>query len=151
MKSLRHARIKEIIEHRPIETQEELADALRTQGIEITQATVSRDIKELMLIKVPTGNGNYRYAFPPEQNVVFSQSRLERSFQDSVVAMDYSLNLIVIRTLPGLAQAVAYAIDNAKWTDILGTVAGDDTICVIVKPPEMVTSVLARFRALMQA
>lgn len=151
MKALRHARIKEIIENRPIETQEELADTLRTQGIEITQATVSRDIKELMLIKVPTGDGNYRYAFPPEQNVVFSQSRLERSFQDSVVAMDYSLNLIVIRTLPGLAQAVAYAIDNAKWPDILGTVAGDDTICVIVKPPEMVTSVMARFRALMQA
>lgn len=150
MKALRHARIKELIEQRAIETQEELADALREQGIEITQATVSRDIKELMLIKVPTGNGGYRYAFPPEQNIVFSKARLERAFQESVVGMDYSLNLIVIRTLPGQAQAVAYIIDNIKYSDIIGTVAGDDTICIIVKPPEKVAEVLERFRKLMQ-
>lgn len=149
MKALRHARIKEIIENQAVETQEDLAEALRRRGIEITQATVSRDIKELMLIKVPTGDGRYRYAFPPEQNIAFSQSRLERSFQDSVVGLDYSLNLIVLKTLPGMAQALAYAIDSVRWQEILGTVAGDDTICVIVKPPEAVTAVMAKFQALL--
>jgi transcriptional regulator of arginine metabolism len=149
MKASRHARIKEIIENQTIETQEELAEALRKKGIEVTQATVSRDIKELMLIKVPTGDGRYRYAFPPEQNIIFSQSRLERAFQDSVIAMDQSLNIIVIRTVPGMAQAVAYAIDSTKWPEIIGTVGGDDTIFIVVKPPEEAGSVLARFRALL--
>jgi transcriptional regulator of arginine metabolism len=149
LKASRHARIKEIIDSQSVETQEELAEALRKKGIEITQATVSRDIKELMLIKVPTGEGRYRYAFPPEQNVVFSQSRLERAFQDSVVGLDHSLNLIVIRTVPGMAQAVAYAVDSTRWPQIIGTVGGDDTILVIVKPPEAVGEVLAKFRALL--
>lgn len=148
MKASRHARIKEIIDHQAVETQEELAEALRRKGIEVTQATVSRDIKELMLIKIPTGEGRYRYAFPPEQNIVFSQSRLEKAFQDSVIGIDHSLNIIVIRTVPGLAQAVAYAVDSTKWPEIIGTVGGDDTILVVVKPPEAVGDVLAKFRAL---
>ena len=150
MKASRHARIKEIIDNQAVETQEELAEALRRKGIEVTQATVSRDIKELMLIKIPSGDGRYRYAFPPEQNVVFSHSRLEKTFQDSVVSMDHSLNIIVIRTVPGLAQAVAYAIDVSKWPEIIGTVGGDDTIFVLVKPPEATEKVLAKFKALMQ-
>lgn len=149
MKASRHARIKEIVDNKTVETQEELAEALREKGIEVTQATVSRDIKELMLIKVPTGEGRYRYAFPPEQNVAFSQSRLERAFKDSVVGIDYSLNIIVIRTVPGMAQAVAYAVDSTRWPQIIGTVGGDDAIIVIVKPPEAVGDVLAKFRALL--
>lgn len=149
MKASRHARIKEIIENQAVETQEELAEALRKKGIEVTQATVSRDIKELMLIKVPTGDGRYRYAFPPEQNLVFSQSRLERAFQDSVVGMDHSLNIIVIKTVPGLAQAVAFAVDSTRWPEIIGTVGGDDTVFIVVKPPEAAAGVLARFRALL--
>jgi len=148
MKASRHARIKEIIDHQVVETQEELAEALRKKGIEVTQATVSRDIKELMLIKIPTGDGRYRYAFPPEHNIVFSQSRLERAFQDSVIGIDHSLNIIVIRTVPGLAQAVAYAIDSIKWPEIIGTVGGDDTIIVVVKPPEAAGDVFAKCRAL---
>lgn len=149
MKTLRHVRIKEIVEKQKIETQDELADALRRIGIEVTQATVSRDIKDLMLIKVPAGDGVYRYALPSENNALFSQARLERNFQDSVLAVDYSLNLIVLRTMPGTAQAVAYLIDSAKWPEILGTVAGDDTICVIVKPPEAAPAVTARFLAVL--
>ncbi|CUH94287.1 hypothetical protein P22_0353 [Propionispora sp. 2/2-37] len=150
MKGIRHSKIKEIVEHKAIETQEDLAEALRREGIEITQATVSRDIKELMLIKVPVGDGRYRYAFPLEQNVVFSQSRMARMFQDSVVLLDHSQNMIVLKTLPGTAQAVASTIDCSKWPEILGTVAGDDTIFVVVKPPEAVQEVLNKFQKLLQ-
>lgn len=150
MKGIRHSKIKELVEHKVIETQEDLAEALRKEGIEITQATVSRDIKELMLIKVPVGDGRYRYAFPLEQNVVFSQSRMARMFQDSVVLLDHSQNMIVLKTLPGTAQAVASTIDCSKWPEILGTVAGDDTIFVVVKPPEAVQEVLNKFQKLLQ-
>lgn len=149
MKTLRHSKIKEIVERYVIETQEDLADALSKQGIDITQATVSRDIKELMLIKVPTGDGRYRYAFPPEQNIVLSQARMERTFHDSIVTIDYSQNIVVLRTLPGTAQAVAYTIDYVKWPEIIGTVAGDDTIFVLVKPVEAVPQVIAKFQSLM--
>lgn len=147
MKGLRHAKIKEIIEQRVIETQEELAESLRKEGIEVTQATVSRDIKELMLIKVPTGDGRYRYAFPIEQNIHFSQSRMERIFQDSVLGLDYSENLIVIKTLPGTAQAVAATIDYVKWQEIIGTVAGDDNILIVVKPASAVPQVISKLQA----
>ncbi len=149
MKALRHSKIKEIIDRYIIETQEDLAEALSKHGIDVTQATVSRDIKELMLIKVPTGDGRYRYAFPPEQNIIMSQARLERTFQDSIVAIDFSQNIVVLRTLPGTAQAVAYTIDYVKWPEIIGTVAGDDTIFVLVKPMEAVPQVIAKFRSLM--
>ncbi len=149
MKGLRHAKIKTIVDRNIIETQEELADALREEGIEVTQATVSRDIKELMLIKVPTGDGRYRYAFPPEHNILMSQERMERTFRGSIIAMDYSENLIVVKTLPGVAQAVAYVFDNVKWPEIIGTVAGDDTILIIVKPVEAVNTVLQRINSLL--
>lgn len=149
MKGLRHAKIKQIIEQQVIDTQEELAEALRKNDIDVTQATVSRDIKELMLIKVPTGDGRYRYAFPPEHNMIFSQSRMERTFQDALVSMDHSGNIIVLKTLPGTAQAVAYTIDYVKWPEVLGTVAGDDTIFVVVKPLEAVDQVIAKFQALL--
>ena len=145
MKSVRHAVIKEIIESQDIETQEELAAALRARNIDVTQATVSRDIKELMLVKVPMGQGRYRYAYPAgheTKEVVFSSSRMERLFRDTVLGMDYSENLIVVKTMPGAANAVASAIDYAKWPQVIGTIAGDDNILVIVKPKKAVPEVL---------
>lgn len=150
MKALRHAKIREIIEHSQVETQEELAEALRKSGIEVTQATVSRDIKELRLIKIPSGDGSYRYAFPVDQNVLFSPSRMERMFRDSVIVIDSSANIIVLKTLPGTAQAVASTIDYAKWPEIIGTVAGDDNILAVVKPVEAVDKVISRFKAMMK-
>lgn len=150
MKAVRHANIKEIIEQSVIETQEELAEALRKKNIEVTQATVSRDIKELMLIKVPTGDGRYRYAFPMEKNMMFSQSRMDRMFRDSVIGLDSSENIVVIKTLPGTAQAVASTIDYAKWPEIIGTVAGDDNILVVVKPTDAASRIISRFQGLIQ-
>lgn len=149
MKALRHTKIKEIVERQIVETQEEVAELLRKEGIVVTQATVSRDIKELLLIKVPTGDGRYRYAFPPEQNLMFSQSRMERIFQDAIIGMDYSQNLVILRTLPGAAQAVASTIDHVRWPEIIGTVAGDDTILIVVKPPDIAPQVMAKFHRLL--
>ena len=121
MKRYRYNKIKEIVQSKAIETQEELAAALLEEGIEVTQATVSRDIKELMLIKIPTGDGHYRYALSPEENVVLSRSRINRLFQDSLIKVDHSLNQVVLHTIPGSAQSVAFSIDHAKWTEIIGT------------------------------
>lgn len=150
MKAMRHAKIKEIIETAIVETQEELAEALRKRGIEVTQATVSRDIKELMLIKIPTGDGRYRYAYPLDKNLVFSRNRMVRMFQDSVLGFDYSENIIVIKTLPGAANAVASTLDHAKWPEIIGTVAGDDNILVVIKPAEAAPEILRKMELLSQ-
>jgi len=149
MKAVRHAKIKEIIEANVIETQEDLAEALRQHKIEVTQATVSRDIKELMLIKVPTNNGKYRYAYPLEKGHVFSQVRMARMFHDSVLSLDYSENIIVIKTLPGTANAVASTLDYAKWQEVIGTLAGDDNILVVVKPKEAVPLVLEKMKTML--
>ena len=144
MKIARHEKIKEIIEAQVIETQDDLTKALRNSGIDVTQATVSRDIKELMLIKIPDASGGYRYAFPKEHGMILSQGRLERTFQDSILSINVSENLVVIRTLPGTAQAVAYGIDYMKWPEVLGTVAGDDTIFVAVDNRDHIQAFTAR-------
>lgn len=146
MKMTRHAKIKEIIDKNKIETQEDLAIALRSEGIEVTQATVSRDIKELMLVKVPDANGHYHYAYPKEHNMLLTPGRLERTFQDSIVTLHASDCLVVVRTLPGTAQAVAYAIDYMKWGEILGTIAGDDTVFVALADKEGVDTFMNRFK-----
>ncbi len=144
MKSRRHRKILDIIEQLAIETQEELAEALGRQGIIVTQATVSRDIKELRLVKV-LDNGQYRYALPREQVLAHNQERMKKMFQDSVTNLDYSENLIVIKTLPGTANAVASTIDTSRRKEIIGTVAGDDTILIIVKPKEAVAGIINLF------
>ena len=150
MKRYRYNKIKEIVQSKAIETQEELAAALLEEGIEVTQATVSRDIKELMLIKIPTGDGHYRYALSPEENVVLSRSRINRLFQDSIITVDSSINLIVLHTIPGSAQSVAFSIDHAKWTEIIGTLAGDDTILLIARTESDVPTVISRITDLMK-
>ena len=146
MKMTRHAKIKEIIDKNKVETQEDLAAALRAEGIEVTQATVSRDIKELMLVKVPEANGQYHYAYPKEHNMLLTPGRLERTFQDSIIGIRVSQCMVVIRTLPGTAQAVAYAVDYMKWEEVLGTIAGDDTVFVAMENAEGVKAFLKRFK-----
>ena len=150
MKRYRYNKSKEIVQSQSIETQEELANALLAEGIEVTQATVSRDIKELMLIKIPTGDGHYRYALSPEENVVLSRSRINRLFQDSIIRVDSALNQIVLHTIPGSASAVAFSVDHAKWSEVIGTLAGDDTILLICRSVEEVDSVLKRIADLMK-
>ncbi|MDW7673054.1 MAG: arginine repressor [Bacillota bacterium] len=150
MKGKRQRIIKELIAEKEIETQEEITAYLRDKGINVTQATVSRDIKELGLIKVPGNNQNYKYALSTEQSPINFPQRLNRLFKDYVIGTDYSENLIIINTLPGGAPSVASGIDGSGWDEIIGTVAGDDTILVIVKPKEMVDTVLAKFQDLLE-
>ncbi|MDK2820065.1 MAG: transcriptional regulator of arginine metabolism [Clostridia bacterium] len=144
-KTKRQKLILDLIAGIPISTQDQLVQELRRRGLEVTQATISRDIKELGLVKVAVGDNLYCYAAPPEQRVINAYSRLQRFFNDSIIKIDDSENLILIRTLPGTAHAIASCLDNMSWPEIIGTVAGDDTILVIVKPKEAVPTVLKKF------
>jgi transcriptional regulator of arginine metabolism len=140
--------VLEIIRGKPIETQEDLAASLQKEGFEVTQATVSRDIKELGITKTPTGSGRYRYVVPKERAFEDSERRMRRLLKDSVISIDFSENLLVIRTLTGNAHAVAAVIDNMGIPEIVGTIAGDDTILIVVKPKSAVISVMERFNRL---
>lgn len=145
MKAERQHKVLDIIKRRRIGTQDELSGELKKSGYNVTQATVSRDIKELGLIKVPFENNEFYYARPGENRLPRSGQRLKRLFLDSVTGLDASENLIIIKTNPGEAQGVASAIDQAGWDEIIGTVGGDDTILVVVKPKEAAGTVLKRF------
>jgi transcriptional regulator of arginine metabolism len=147
MKTDRHKKILEIINKQVIETQEELADRLQQKGYKITQATVSRDIKELRLVKVATGDDKYRYAVQGDKYLMGGQNKNRRIFKDSVVALNYSENLIVVKTTPGAAQSVALVIDNEGFREIIGTVAGDDTVMVVVKPKSAVKQIINKFES----
>lgn len=135
MKGQRHIKIREIISQRDIETQDELVDELRSAGFQVTQATVSRDIKELLLIKVPTDDGGYKYSLPTDQRYNPMQ-KLKRVLMDNFVQIDYSGNLVVMKCMPGTANSVAALIDNIEWPQVMGTISGDDTILIICRQPE---------------
>jgi transcriptional regulator of arginine metabolism len=145
-KQERHQMICNLVETRNIETQEDLANALRECGYRVTQATVSRDIKELMLVKVPDMWGGYRYSVPKERNAMMSSEQLERLVRHSVISIRSGGNLVVFHTLPGTAQGVAYAIDSMKWVGVMGTVAGDDTIFVAIDRPEVAEEFISYFQ-----
>lgn len=145
MKNIRHSKILEIIENMDIETQEELAEELRKGGIVVTQATVSRDIKELRLVKVMASSGVSKYALIDNAETGISQ-KLIRVFAESVISIDSSNNLIVIKTIAGSAQAAASAIDSLGWQEIVGCIAGDDTILVVARESQPVNDIINRFQ-----
>lgn len=142
-KAQRHIRIREIIGKNEIETQDELVDFLRDTGFKVTQATVSRDIKELSLIKVPLMDGRYKYSLPADQRYNPLQ-KLKRVLVDSFVSIDETENLIVIKTLPGNANTVGVLIDHLDWTEIMGNISGDDTILIICKEKEETPLIVKR-------
>ncbi|KKX56863.1 transcriptional regulator ArgR [Brevibacillus borstelensis] len=134
-KGQRHIRIREIIGNNEVETQDELVDRLRQAGFNVTQATVSRDIKELHLVKVPLPDGRYKYSLPVEQKFNPIQ-KLRRMLVDSFVSMDHADHFILLKTLSGHANAVAELIDNLPWEEIMGTISGDNTILIICRSKE---------------
>ncbi|CAM2808691.1 transcriptional regulator ArgR [Paenibacillus sediminis] len=135
MKVQRHMKIREIITQKDIETQDELVEELRNAGFQVTQATVSRDIKEMMLIKVPTDQGTYKYSMPTDQRYN-PANKLKRVLAEYFVHIDYTGNLVVIKCLPGSANGVADIIDDMEWSEVMGTISGDDTILLICRTPE---------------
>lgn len=148
IKTVRQKRIIDIIRAKSIETQEQLAIELGLAGFAVTQATVSRDVKELGLIKVPGEDNSSIYAVPDRTAIPAKERRLKRLFVDSVQKIDHSENMVVLKTLPGEAQGVASAIDNSGWPEIIGTVAGDDTIIMVVKPKSAVPDIINRLKVL---
>ncbi|TYP51647.1 arginine repressor [Thermosediminibacter litoriperuensis] len=148
MKAKRHMKIREIIREKPIETQEELAEELRKCGFNVTQATVSRDIKELRLVKVLRDNHHYCYSEPDKST--FVSDKLVRMFRDSIVSIDSAENLVVIKTLSGTAHAAAAAIDGLNWKEIVGTVAGDDTILVVARSKPAVKDLVEKLESLIK-
>ncbi|HCP71012.1 MAG TPA: arginine repressor, partial [Clostridiales bacterium] len=133
MKSKRQAKIVEIISTKNVETQEQLLQELQEAGFTSTQATISRDIKELRIVKELTSFGTYRYTTAAREVPSAFTGRLNTIFRESVTSFDYAQNIIVIHTLPGLANAAASALDAMNMNVVLGTLAGDDTVVVIMR------------------
>ncbi len=147
MKSKRQAKMLELIKKHEIETQEELLDYLQKEGYQVTQATVSRDIRELKLTKVSMSSGRQKYAVIADGSEGLSE-KYARIFHDAFVSMDMAQNILVIKTVAGMAMAVAAAIDAMHLHEIVGCIAGDDTIMCAVRSVEETVSVMSRLRKL---
>lgn len=143
-KGQRHIKIREFIANHDIETQDDLVDHLKNAGFNVTQATVSRDIKELHLVKVPLMDGRYKYSLPADQRFNPLQ-KLKRLLIDAFVRIDTASNLLVLKTLPGNAQAMCALIDNLNWDEILGTIGGDDTCLIICRSQTEAENVSNKF------
>lgn len=149
MKSERQQRILELISKYEIETQEDMIRRLREEGYLVTQATVSRDLRELKLTKTLTSRGTYRYAVASGRSHAGSV-KLNHAMVDSITSVDYSMNTVVIKTFPGMAQAVAAGVDALNMQSILGCVAGDDTILIVTRGEESAAQISERIRELMK-
>ncbi len=144
MKQKRHIKILEIIENKEITTQEEIANELNLLGFEVTQATVSRDIKDLRLVKTTTISGESKYIIQNETKKIISK-RLLTVLRQSYISSECAQNILIIKTLPGMAGAAASAIDSLNIDEIVGTIAGDDTIMSIAKSKEDALSAMLFF------
>ena len=147
MKVTRHRKIVEIIEKRDVETQEELAGYLKEAGFAVTQATVSRDIRELKLSKVPTGGGKQKYVILKQDDSHMGDKYI-RVLRDGFISMDMAQNILVIKTVSGMAMAVAAALDAIHFHEIVGCIAGDDTIMCAVRSVDDTILVMVKLRKL---
>ena len=150
MKSQRQAKIMEIISTQNVETQEQLLDALREAGFHSTQATISRDIKELHLIKEPAGQGRYRYAVSSHRTKLNFADRLRTIFRESLMSVDCAMNIVVIKTMPGLAHGAASALDSMTITDMVGSLAGDDTVMIVMRDTESAAALVVEIREMLR-
>ena len=149
MKTVRQVAILDIIEKQEIETQEELASAPNARVIRVTQATVSRDIKELRLLKVLTPSGKYKYATGDQADNNLTD-RFIRMLAESLLSVSSANNLIVVKTLSGSANVAAEALDSMHWPEVLGTLAGDNTVLLIIRSNEETITVTSRIREMMK-
>ena len=146
----RHARIMEIIEKNDIETQEELTQKLSELGFSVTQATVSRDIKSLHILKVIGENGKYRYSAASKEDDAKASAKFHDILSGIVVSVAAAGNIVVIKTYAGMAQAAAAAIDAMIFNEVVGTIAGDDTVFIVVKNDEVAQQTQKRFCELLE-
>lgn len=149
MKKPRHEKIVELIEKYDIETQEDLAEFLKEAGFQVTQATVSRDIRELQLSKIPTGDGRQKYVVLRQDDSHLVDKYI-RVLKDGLVSMDMAQNILVIKTVSGMASAVAVAVDAMKLKEIVGSIAGDDTIMMAVKTIEDTKIVMDKIHKMLE-
>ncbi len=152
MKNNRHRKILEIINQYSVETQDELIAKLRGAGIDVTQATVSRDIRDLKLIKIACdgSTGKYKYAAAPGDDVRIS-AKYRNIIRETIVKVDSADNIVVLKTYSGMAQAAAAAIDGMSWGEIVGSIAGDDTIFVLMREREAALSFVEKLRSALRA
>ncbi len=150
MKNRRHKVIREIIEEKSIETQCQLTEELRRHGFNVTQATISRDIKEMGLIKISAGANSFRYSFPPGLLAGNSFDRAKRMFRDNLLRVEIGSGMVVLKTLPGTAQGVAFCIDGLNWNEVAGTLAGDDTVFLALREGFTVASLADKIHSLAQ-
>ena len=149
MKKNRQEKLLEVISRYEIDTQDELIAILRDNGYEVTQATISRDIRELKITKMPTGKGTYRYVLPKRaEKGGISSMKLGTTLLDSIVSVDFACNIVVLKTYAGLANAVAAGIDHMNLHQVLGCVAGDDTIMLVTRDAETAEQIADRIRKL---
>ena len=144
MKYNRHAKILDIIDKYEIETQDELAEKLRELGMDVTQATISRDIKELRLVKVLSPSGKYRYSSMTRE-ASNTGERLMVILKEAFVSCDYANNILVVKTLPGMAQAVGEIVDSLGWDDVVGTIAGDNTLMIVCRAEKIAEDLMEKF------
>ena len=149
MKVARHEKIKELIQQYDIDTQEELASRLNEAGFKVTQATVSRDIRALKMMKVTGKDGKSRYVILQELPTELGE-KYTRVLHDSLLTIDQGQNILVIRTVPGMAMGVAAALDALNWEEILGSIAGDDTVMCVARTLEEASSVAERLKSILQ-
>lgn len=149
MKSQRQAKILEIIANKSIETQEQLLAELQAEGFRGTQATISRDIKELRIVKELTSIGTYRYTISASDLGSSFSARLNTIFRECVISFDYAQNIIVVRTLPGLASAAGSAIDAMNLNTIVGTLAGDDTVMIVMRDTNAAATLCGEIKSLL--
>lgn len=148
MKVARHEKIIELIHQYDIDTQEELAARLNEAGFKVTQATVSRDIRALKMTKVAGKDGKSHYAILQDTHPVLGD-KYTRVLKDALISMDVGQNIVVIKTVPGMAMGVAAALDALKWPEILGSIAGDDTIMCAAKSSEQATGVVEKLQSIL--
>ncbi|MGM0445332.1 MAG: arginine repressor [Bacillota bacterium] len=149
MKNKRQLKILNLIKNEVISTQEELVERLEEEGIKVTQATISRDIKKLGLIKIPDEDGAYKYALANQKSSSENKYWLKKMFNNLVADIDYSDNIILLKTVKGTAGGLGEALDNANWQNIIGSVAGDDTLLLIIKPSDKTEDVYEDLKKLM--
>ena len=136
MKNNRQSMILEIISQENIETQEQLLGRLQERGISSTQATISRDIKQMHLVKEPVGHGVYKYAVSGNRTKLNFAEKLRTIFRESITGVDFAQNIVVLKTMPGLASAACSALDNMNYSMLIGTLAGDDTAFLVMRDTE---------------